>query len=410
MGGGNEKQYTAGTDNSEHLPLTQDNQINTECNTINKDKYEISKDAEVKETRMDEWETIIWYNPDQVGTELDEPAYDVEQESFEFFIRKQEQDRFLEDLLLAHKVLDSGVPNRWGCRIPVRSNWRLEEFSALLNEYHDIEIIEWLRYGFPISREDSIEDPTLATANHLGATRFPQDVDNYIEKEIQLGATMGPFNIPPFINRIGVSPLSTRPKKDANSGRIIMDLSFPERHSVNDGINKEMYCGRKMDLTYLTIDMLAERISSLGTGCLLWKKDLLRYFRQILLCPHDFSLIGFRWRNKLYFDKMVPMGLRSAAYIAQRLTNSIVHIHRRMEYWSINYLDDFGSAEKEQDAWNSYMAMDRILRTIRVDEATEKSVEPTTRMDFLGNTVDTIKMTIEVSQDRQEELMDLLEK
>ena len=114
---------------------------------------------------------------------------------------------------MAYKVLDSGVPNRWGCHIPVRSNWKLEEFNNLLQEYHDTEIIEWLRFGFPISREDGTEDPTPAVANHLGATRFPQDVDRYIEKEIRLGATMGPFNIPPFISRIGVSPLSMRPQE-----------------------------------------------------------------------------------------------------------------------------------------------------------------------------------------------------
>ena len=112
--------------------------------------------------------------------------------------------------------------------------------------------------------------------------------------------------------------------------------------------------------------------------------------------PQDYSLVGFRWRNQLFFDKMVPMGLRSAAFITQRLTNAIVHVHRK-KYWSINYLDDFGSAEREQDAWNSYNSMTNILQEIGVQEAPEKAIEPTTRMEFLGNTVDTAKMTLEVS-------------
>ena len=78
-------------------------------------------------------------------------------------------------------------------------------------------------------------------------------------------------------------------------------------------------------------------------------------------------------------------------------------------YWSTNYLDDFGSAEKASQAWNSFNLMGRILTSIGVDEAIEKAVPPTTRMEFLGNTVDTIKMTLEVSKNRRVELCNLLQ-
>ena len=102
------------------------------------------------------------------------------------------------------------------------------------------------------------------------------------------------------------------------------------------------------------------------------------------------------------------MGLTSAAYVAQRTTCAITHIHRSMGFWSINYLDDFGSAEYPEVAWNSYTTMGEILKSINIAEAEEKAVPPSTRMEFLGNTVDSAKMTIEVSPHRQEELMSLL--
>ena len=126
-----------------------------------------------------------------------------------------------------------------------------------------------------------------------------------------------------------------------------MDLSFPLGRSVNDGINKNSYCGEEIRLTYPTIDTLAKRIYELSkSGTVkIWKKDLLRAFRQIYLCPSQYSLIDYRWRNLLYFDKVVPMGLKLAAYICQRVTNAVVYVHRSFGYWSINYLDDFGSAE-----------------------------------------------------------------
>ena len=126
------------------------------------------------------------------------------------------------------------------------------------------------------------------------------------------------------------------------------------------------------------------------------------------MCPRDYSLIGYRWRNLLYFDKYFPMGLVSATFVAQSVTNAIVYAHSRFGFWSLNYLDDFGSCEKQQDAWSSYNLMGRILQSIGVKEAEEKSVPPTTRMKFLGNTLDTVKMTIEVSEHRKEELTQLL--
>ena len=189
----------------------------------------------------------IWNNLEECASEfsdmeLDVPDHVADQELFKMFITRQQEASFI-DLLLAHKVLDSGVPNRWGCRIPVRSNWNLDEFQRLLGDYEDLELIELLRYGFPISRSDEVGDPTPATCNHLGATRYPQHIDKYIEKEIQLQATMGPFCIPLFIRRIGVSPLSSRPKRDSQDRRVIMDLTFPFGSSVNDGISKTEYCG-----------------------------------------------------------------------------------------------------------------------------------------------------------------------
>ena len=175
---------------------------------------------------------------------------------------------------------------------------------------------------------------------------------------------------------------------------------------MNDGIDKDSYCGIPIKLMYPTIDTLAERVAQLKPGVvLLYKRDLARYFRQILMCPKDYSLIGMRWRGLLYFDKFFPMGLRSAAYVAQHISSAITYIHRRQSFWSINYLDDYGSAEKQEKAWESFLALETILKQVGAVEATEKAVKPSVRMDFLGMTVGTEKMTLEVSAERRKELL-----
>ena len=364
-------------------------------------------DTEKACEHSDSWTPIAKYAPEFLDTELDVPGNMVDENFFKFFVSSMEQNAMVQDVMLANHITASGKPNRFGCRIPVASAWKLDILEEWLKDYHDYEITEWLKYGFPISR---IDYPMLvpANTNHLRATLFPEAIDAYVEKELRLGATIGPFTVPPFLGRIGVSPLSTRPKRNSTERQVIMDLCFPFDHLVNDAINKDEYCGLPIKLTYPTIDTLAQRVAEIGLSCKLWKKDLIRGFRQIPLCPRNYSWIRYRWCNYLFFDKVMPMGLRLAAYICQRITNAIVFLHRNLGFWSINYLDDFGSAELEKDAWHSFNAMGNIMKDIGVQEAPEKSVPPTTRMEFLGNTVDTVKMTLEVSQDRVQELLTLL--
>ena len=326
------------------------------------------------------------------------------EQTFQFMVSVAEQQSFIHDILLAHKVTDSGVPNRFGCRIQVQSTWNLDLLDSLLIDYHDRDVVEWLKYGFSVSRDDGAPLKP-ADKNHAGALAYPQHIQSYLETEIKLGATMGPFRIPPFIHRIGVSPLSSREKRNTLKRRIILDLSYPEFYSVNDGIDKNFYCGQPINLKYPTVDDMIKRIVEIPGKVLLWKRDLARAFRLVPLCPRDYSLISMRWNNLFYIDKFMPMGLVSAAYSCQKITNAITYIHRNMGYWSINYLDDFGSAEPQETAWDSYNAMGRLLKSVGATEAVEKAVPPTPRLEFLGNILDTDKYTVEVSEQRLHELM-----
>ena len=142
---------------------------------------------------------------------------------------------------------------------------------------------------------------------------------------------------------------------------------------------------------------------------LLYKRDLSRYFRQIPLCPMDYSLVGMRWENQLYFDKFFPMGITSACYVAQRVSTSIVFIHQSFGFWLCNYIDDLCSAETAQVAWHSYHMLEKILKDIGATESKAKATPPSTRMEFLRTIVDTENMTLEVSQQRMQQLQDELQ-
>ena len=85
---------------------------------------------------------------------------------------------------LCNKVISGGYPNAWGARIPVKSGWDLELLEQLLSDYADKEVVNWLRYGWPISRPPNWPDPIPTFNNHASAVRFPAEIEKYIGKEM----------------------------------------------------------------------------------------------------------------------------------------------------------------------------------------------------------------------------------
>ena len=167
----------------------------------------------------------------------------------------------------------------------------------------------------------------------------------------------------------GISPLSIRVKKDSADRQVILDLSFPMGEAVNDSIPKDTYMGLESKLTFPKTNHFVLRIFQLGPGYYMFKVDLSRHFRQMPLDPGDYSLIGYVIDGNIYFDKVLPMGMRSAPYIAQRITNAIAHIHRSLEYFILNYVDDFIRAELENKIWAAYNALTQLLDSLKVENS-----------------------------------------
>ena len=279
----------------------------------------------------------------------------------------------------------------------------------MLGDYYDKELLEWLRYGWPTGRLPSLRPRGQSTQNHKGATVHPEHLQAYIKKEQKYQAVMGPFKKIPFKDNVGISPLSTRPKKGSTDRRVILDLSFPIGDAVNDGIPKDSYMGFIAKLTFPRTDDFTFRIFHLGEKCLMFKIDLSRYFRQIPVDPGDYSKIGYVIDRKIFFDKVLPMGMRSAPYIAQRITNAIAYIHRQLGYFLLNYVDDFVGAEIKEKAWDAYVTLTHILDKLGVETSKDKIVPPTTRLEFLGIMFDSRTMTMEISKEKMQDIQQELD-
>ena len=190
--------------------------------------------------------------------------------------------------------------------------------------------------------------------------------------------------------------------------RIIMDLSFPVGNSVNDTIPKGEYLGESVNLIYPKVDDLVQQIKLKGPGCMLFKRDLKRAYKQMSVDPGDINMLGFTWDGKVYFDATLPMGLRTSALCCQRTTEIVAYIISIDGYVIIVYLDDMGGAEEADSASEAYRRLGEIIRWCGLEENMEKACPPNVRMIFFGVLFDTVKMTLEISEDRLVELNGIL--
>ena len=213
---------------------------------------------------------------------------------------------------------------------------------------------------------------------------------------------LGPFKIAPIAN-LCFSPLMTVPK-DVGKRRVIVDFSFPAGKAVNDGISKSAYLDFEIHFSLPSVQSMVSRINELGPGCLLYKRDLKGAFRQFCTDPGDYCYTGVSWQGEIYLDTRLAMGLRSSAYCCQSVTQIVAKIVSKKAH-ALVYLDDFGGAELAEEAQASYEYLGWVLEHCGLEEAPEKALVPSTKMDWLGVCFDTVEWTMTLKSVKLQELL-----
>ena len=118
---------------------------------------------------------------------------------------------------------------------------------------------------------------------------------------------------------------------------MIVDLSFPDGRSVNDGIDAEL-----CSFLYTSVGTDCCRVLFLGQGAMLTKFDVLGAFQMVPVHPDDRWLLGMRWDVCIYVDKVLPFSLRSAPKLYNAIADGILWVLlSRDKVEGIHYLDDF---------------------------------------------------------------------
>ena len=295
-------------------------------------------------------------------------------------------------------------PNAFGAKIPVSSPLNIAAWESRLQDYHDSDIVKFLRFGWPINyTADSL--PEASVSNHPSAISFSDHVDYYIATELEHGAIAGPFHYNPLPRPLICSPLQTVPKRGSTKRRVVMDLSFPPSHSVNSGIPDNSYLNEHYKLRLPGIDRLCQFILQHGRGCLLYKLDLQRAYRQLPIDPKDYFYIGFRHRNMLYFDTRCPFGLKTSAMICQRTTKAVVYCFTQAGFFADVYLDDFYGADVPARAPLAFQSLKNLLHELGLRTSPDKDCPPSTNMVCLGVEVDSEHFTLSVTATRVQDLL-----
>ena len=181
-----------------------------------------------------------------------------------------------------------------------------------------------------------------------------------------------------------------------------MDLSFPEGNAVNDGIDETKYLSRDIILKFPTVDRLAQIMVSLGKGCMLFKRDLKRYYREIFIDHVDAVKLGYWFQDNLYFDAALPMCMISSAYIAQRITSALTFVMQEKGVLGVNYIDDIGCTSTPNRTEKDFSFTGQLLKDIGILESSSKASPPSTKMIFLGIQLDSVKQWRSIGKDYQQ--------
>ena len=259
------------------------------------------------------------------------------------------------------------------------------------------------RIGYDWSRERK-----SACSNLPSASAHPEVVQQSLDQEVASGRLLGPFQPDELCPPVHVSRFGVIEKKHQQGKfRIIVDLSFPEGKSINDGIATEL-----CSLSYTRVDDVVKGICQLGSGTLMAKIDIKSAYRIVPVHPVDRHLLATSWNGQLYVDGALPFGLRSAPKIFTALADAFEFIMKQHGIeWVWHYLDDFitigpPATTKCAAALDIMLALSDLLG---IPLATDKIEGPACVITFLGITLDAVQMELRLPEEKIERLKSLIE-
>ena len=267
-------------------------------------------------------------------------------------------------------------------------------------------ILEGIEHGVPVDykgdRSISRYGPNLPIL-----PEHEPKVTAVIDADVRAGKKADPFDSPPFAN-FCVSPIGAVPKRMSDKIRVIHHLSFPHGgDSVNAGVVDE-------GMSISSFGHAARAVRTLGEGCLLIKLDVEAAYKQVPVRREDWHLLGFKWRGKYYYERVLPFGLRSSCRLWEMYATALHFLCETVlkvdaPHIVIHYVDDFLFVVKSEPAASQLLREALALcAELGLPMAAAKTEGPTTKLTFLGLDLDTKRMEASLPAERLADLQHLL--
>ena len=238
---------------------------------------------------------------------------------------------------------------------------------------------------------------------------------NKVMKEVEGGRYAGPHKEPPFENYIQ-SPIRWVSKDGGAKTRLIFHLSYPQNgkgQSVNANIPEELCTMKYPDFN----EVIALCVKT-GKNCKIGKSDVSMAFQNVPLNSQSWRYLLLKAehpesKKTCYFvEKCLPFGALIPCKIFQEISDVIAHIVscRAGHSENVNYLDDYFFVELMAALCNWQInQLLMVCGLIGFPVALEKTVWATTRMLFLGLSIDTLRQVVCIPAQKISRALDMVE-
>lgn len=188
-----------------------------------------------------------------------------------------------------------------------------------------------------------------------------------------------------------LSPVFLRQNKDGGF-RMILNLEKLNRH---------------IDYKHFKMENFEQAVRLVNRGDYMASVDLRHAYYSIRIAEEQQKLLCFRWQDKIYKFTCLPNGVSEGPRLFTKLMKPVFATLRQRGYTISSYIDDtiltHSSVEGCYETINSTL---ELLQQVGFCINVTKSIfVPTQRLEYLGNVIDSVSMTVTLPDRRREKIV-----
>ena len=254
-------------------------------------------------------------------------------------------------------------------------------------------VLNWIANGFDLrwKPETGSPPPGHYGTNHKSAFQNSEFVSTAIHELLQAGSLMQ-TDFKPFM----VSPLGVVFKHSNGKPRLIFDARVLNSYIIVPGFKYE-------DLGFIP--------QMLKPNDFLVTTDYSRGYHHVDLNEEFWKYFGVEWDGKFYVFCSLPFGLASACWAFTKITREMLNKWRLMGHRCSGYLDDGIHADQSYDKLAHFVHTHLIPDTLNcgfILNFKKCSLDPKTRVAYLGMLIDSILKCFEVPLAKRQIIIQLI--